>query len=383
MLPAFISQLQQPRMALADSYLSDLSDEQRQAAVKRLLSDKNSPAQMGGTMPACLQSVLQVLSAEPDFDKFATLKMMVDDEKRTELILSREGRHHEKAGEKTPMLIKSLRPATAGCYLNWQPALSQFAGYYAKPGDAKAKDGSKKKAVPSKKGQQKKMHSTARMYGGKWTQVQALSLVVTQLWKWHEKYGGVPRFVSSGSHAWSFWIQGLMFVRMHGSAQDVSKKPSPSDIKDAMDRVLAGEVDPGPAEDGGETLPAAAEDDAGDDAADVEVGSQSVSSISSSSSDSSSNSVSCSSSQDKKKKKKDSSKKSKKKSKKSKAKASKTKKGKGDSTAGTDKAEPTTAKAAKAKPKPAVKPPKAKPATKGPVFATKACTLCHEYLVCL
>ena len=174
------------------AYCHESTEEQKQAIVKRLMADKSSTtAPKLGIAPAkCLSSVLQLLSAEADFDKFAALKVAVDDQKRTDMIVKREGVHHEQASQMTPRLIKQLRPRVAGCYLNWQPTLSQFAGYFSKP-DIPSSSGDKKKGE-KKKIPRKKMHSTARMYGGKWTQMQALNLVVAQLWKWHEKYGGAP-----------------------------------------------------------------------------------------------------------------------------------------------------------------------------------------------
>ncbi|CAE7227424.1 unnamed protein product [Symbiodinium microadriaticum] len=188
--------------------------------------------------------------------------MAVDDEQREEIILKREGHHHEKAGELTPRLIKDLRPKVAGCYLNWQPSLNQFAAYFKRPPVAESSD---KKRGP-KKTKQPKMHSTARVYGGKWTQIQALSLVVAQLWRWHVKYGG-----------------------------DSAGKPSASQIKDAMERVLAGEVDPGDPDAPAEELPAPhvpAEDNADEapEAHSDDSESSSSSRASSSSSDSSSSS---------------------------------------------------------------------------------------------
>ena len=166
--------------------------------MKRLMADKNTTgaaptaSKLGLASGKCLPAVLQALSAEADFDRFAALKAAVDDEQRAELIIKREGRHHEAAAEFTPALIKGLRPKVAGCYLNWQPALSQFAGYFRKPSVAESSGG--KKSDNKKKGARQtrtKMHSTARMYGGKWNQTQALNLVVSQLWSWHRKYGGV------------------------------------------------------------------------------------------------------------------------------------------------------------------------------------------------
>ena len=184
------------RTALVAAYLHECTEGEQKTIVDRLMADKKTtPAAAtaggkvaGGKVAAskCLPSVLQLLTAEPDFDKFAALKMAVDDEQREEIILKREGHHHEKAGELTPRLIKDLRPKVAGCYLNWQPSLNQFAAYFKRPPVAESSD---KKRGP-KKTKQPKMHSTARVYGGKWTQIQALSLVVAQLWRWHVKYGG-------------------------------------------------------------------------------------------------------------------------------------------------------------------------------------------------
>ena len=176
---------------MTTAYLPDLCEGERQKLVKRLMADKNqkttASAKLGPESSKNLQSVLQLLTNEGDFDKFAALKVAVDDDARTDLVMKREGHSKEKASELTPALIKGLRPKAAGCYLNWQPAASQFAGYYQKPLDAK-KDSQKK---GGKTKARKQMHSTARMYGGKWSQGQALNLVVSQLWAWHRKYGGV------------------------------------------------------------------------------------------------------------------------------------------------------------------------------------------------
>ena len=182
------------------AYLPECTEGERKAIVDRLIADKKATtaATTAGKVAAatskCLPSVLQLLTAEPDFDKFAALKIAVDDERREEIVLKREGYHHEKAGELTPRLIKDLRPRVPGSYLNWQPSLNQFAAYYKKPDVAESSD---KKRGAGKRKQQKKMHSTARVYGGKWTQTQALNLVVVQLWKWHAKYGGVSQLQAS------------------------------------------------------------------------------------------------------------------------------------------------------------------------------------------
>ena len=141
----------QPRMTLVTTYLTHLTDTEKQAVVKRLLSDKTTNAQspfskLGEESSKCLPSVLQVLSAEPDFDKFAALKVAVDDEKRAELVFRTEGWHRDKANERTPALIKNLRPQAPGCILNWQPALNQFAGYFTRPTPAESSSGEKKLA---------------------------------------------------------------------------------------------------------------------------------------------------------------------------------------------------------------------------------------------
>ena len=178
------------------SYLHHLSEKEQEDVVQRLLADKNTTsaargaAKSGLAFSKSLPSVLQILTAESDYDKFADLKMAVDDEQRAEVILKREGLHREKAAEFTPLLIKNLRPKVPGCCLNWQPALCQFAGYFRKPADAAGSVGKKKGKKGGDASSRKSMHSTARLYGGKWTQLQALNLVVAQLWKWNQKYGG-------------------------------------------------------------------------------------------------------------------------------------------------------------------------------------------------
>ena len=148
-----------------------------------------STVEGGAKVPKCLDAVLQTLMGKQDFDKFADLKEARDDQKRVNLVLEHEGFHPAKAAEFTPRLIKELRPKVPASYLNWQPSWKQFAGYYPKPA---------KMGAPSKRGKIKKtgsergnLHSTARQYGGKWSQHQALCLVVAQLWKWHAKSGKV------------------------------------------------------------------------------------------------------------------------------------------------------------------------------------------------
>ena len=170
-------------------YLKDLPAAEHERILERLMPLKKSitPASAAAKgSPKCLGAVLQVLYGDEDFQKFAELKEQIDDQERSNIILRREGYHHELATQFTPLLIKQLRPQVPGCCLNFQPALSQFAGYYKKPLAAKGSE------APTKKSKARtKHHSTARVYGGKWTQFQALYLVVMQLWAWHKSHGGV------------------------------------------------------------------------------------------------------------------------------------------------------------------------------------------------
>lgn len=138
--------------------------------------------------PACLHSVLKLLESEEDFNKFLDIKNRMDDEKRTELIIEREGYHRSKARAMTPRLIKELAPPIRRCYVSMQVNLKRFNGFYFKP---EASASSRKRPKGSKKqAKLKDMHSTARTWGEKWSQEQALNLVIGQLWAWHKKYDG-------------------------------------------------------------------------------------------------------------------------------------------------------------------------------------------------
>ena len=167
------------RKGLVQSYMPDLKTTECLKILNRLLPLKTTTKsfRVSATKgsPKCLGSVLQALSGEEDFSKFMDLKEKFDDEQREKIVMQREGYHHEKASHWTPKLFKDLKPQAPGVYLNFQPSMKQFAGYYKKPKGSKVKG-------PAK-------HSTARVYGEKWSQEEALGLVLRQLWSWHKKYG--------------------------------------------------------------------------------------------------------------------------------------------------------------------------------------------------
>ena len=166
------------------AFFPDASANDQAAKVSRLL--QSTEVGIKRKTPECLHAVLQILSTEDDFSKLADLKVQADDDRRTNLIIKREGYHRGKAAAFTPKLIKDLKPPGAGIYINMQTAISQFAGYYERPPPTE-KDKDKKRAKTA--GKVGRFHTTARLWGGKWTQLQALTLVVNSLWGWHKKYG--------------------------------------------------------------------------------------------------------------------------------------------------------------------------------------------------
>lgn len=174
-----------PRTCLVGHFCPHLSDQQRQDIINKWLKGKGSTN--ASKAPGCLHSVLKVLETEEDFNKFVDMKTRLDDEQRTKLIVEREGFHRSKARQMTPKLIKMLAPPGPKSYISMQTSLKRFNGFYFKPG---ASSSSRARPVGStKKGRLRDLHSTARTWGDKWTQEQALNLVVGQLWSWHRKYG--------------------------------------------------------------------------------------------------------------------------------------------------------------------------------------------------
>ena len=157
-------------------------------------------------------------------------------------------------------------------------------------------------------------------------------------------------------------------------AEDMSGKPTAAQINEVLERVLAGEMDPGTADQEDDDLPPAAlakdEDPEEDGACEGEAST----SNSNSSSTSSSSSESSQSSSTDKGKKKDKKRKGKKKKKDKRGKASsKTKKDK--ATAAGAATEAKTVKETKAKPAKAKQPPKAKAAKAKPATKGAACSV--------
>lgn len=138
-----------------------------------------------GYKPKCLREVLGAMSYEPDSKKFFDLFEQVNDEHRRELVLERCGYTREAGVQRTPRIVKDLRPQRHGCYLVWQTSASiaAFEGYYP----LKPEELAKQKA--NKKGRKKTHVTKSRSYGGKYTQFQALKHVVDALWTLHGKEG--------------------------------------------------------------------------------------------------------------------------------------------------------------------------------------------------
>ena len=188
------------RMAVVRNFCTHLTEDAMKALVESMTKksdsdDTSKRLQKDARVPDCLHAVLKVLSAEEDFTRFEDLKSKMDDEKRLDLIIRREGYHHSKASKFTPKLITDLRPPGLGIYLNMQPTLSQFAGYYEKPTAAtSSKDSKGSKVKKQRVTRGGNMHTTARKWGGKWSQGDALALVVSQLWAWHKNMAMFPGY---------------------------------------------------------------------------------------------------------------------------------------------------------------------------------------------
>ncbi|CAL1162709.1 unnamed protein product, partial [Cladocopium goreaui] len=189
-----------PKMAVVRHFCTHLTEDAMKALVESMTKksdsdDTSKRLQKDARVPDCLHAVLKVLSAEEDFTRFEDLKSKMDDEKRLDLIIRREGYHHSKASKFTPKLITDLRPPGLGIYLNMQPTLNQFAGYYEKPTAAtSSKDSKGSKVKKQRVTRGGNMHTTARKWGGKWSQGDALALVVSQLWAWHKNMAMFPGY---------------------------------------------------------------------------------------------------------------------------------------------------------------------------------------------
>ena len=125
-----------------------------------------------------MHAVLQELQNEKDASSFKALKEQVDEQTRTEIVLRRCGHSKEQATQKTPVLIKRLKPPVDKVILCWQANLDAFEGYYPRPGASEDK----------KRGKRVKQRwSASRSYGpGLRSQLDALWQIVQFLW-WHHK----------------------------------------------------------------------------------------------------------------------------------------------------------------------------------------------------
>ena len=172
------------RMSLLKSAFPGKADAEYLKLWDRLLKTKETKQMY---KPSCMQAVLQELQQEKDASSFQTLKEQVDELTRTEIVLKRCGHTKEQAMNRTPLIIKRLKPPVEKSILCWQANLEAFEGYFPRPGAAEDK----------KKGKRVKTHwSASRSYGpGLRSQADALWQIVRFLWTHHKKMGGDSRLI--------------------------------------------------------------------------------------------------------------------------------------------------------------------------------------------
>ena len=139
-----------------------------------------------------LAGVLSKLEHEEDGNEFVRLKESIDEEQRTQFILSRVGHARAKAARFTPRHIKNLKPPTHGAVLTWQPTCFSFQAYFPIPEKERKEAAEKAKAAAKKRATRKVQTywSRSRSYKEKRTKLEALTWVVKWLWKKHKESGG-------------------------------------------------------------------------------------------------------------------------------------------------------------------------------------------------
>ena len=174
-----------PRKCLIDAQFPDVSANERECLLDRLLSTRKVKGAAGPCKSSILHEVVKVLAGDEDEKQFDDLKNEVESKWRHDFIVERMGHSKEAASALTPAPIKKLRPPVAGCVLVWQVARFAFEAYWplaSAPAPKKSKTG---------KTTRRKTHtSTSASYKQKRTQVQALLHCVTFLWKNYKKEGG-------------------------------------------------------------------------------------------------------------------------------------------------------------------------------------------------
>lgn len=176
------------RMALIKACFPDTDLPEQEKMLERLLSTSSRKQSFKSPV---LRDVLNLLEGDDDAKQFAELKLKIDDEWRSDFLVSRVGRAKGQAESLTPVMIKGLKPPGPKIYLCWQLSTSTFEGYYPRSSDAIAKA----KASRKNPGARVKTHfTTSKTYGGvkNLSQFDALSHVVRFLWGHHQRQGGVP-----------------------------------------------------------------------------------------------------------------------------------------------------------------------------------------------
>ena len=165
-------------MSLLQAYFPQHTEPEWQQMLDRLFAT-NKKRRIVRT--AGLEEVLQSADLENPED-FADFKQEFQDQVREDLILRRLGGLKSAKAFSTPVVIKNLRPAAAGCVLNFQHSTSSFQGYC-------------RRALTEAQLQNKRVkpyYSTSAKFGLQRTQEAALRMVVTFLWKKHKEAGKDP-----------------------------------------------------------------------------------------------------------------------------------------------------------------------------------------------
>ncbi len=170
------AQLQQ-RMSLIQAFFPDVSEARQHEMLSRLMATACKSVER---LPLDqLGSVMKCLEHEPDFGKLSGFSAEIENNRIHEMVMKRFGQSHGEKKPVTPAAVKDLCPPTARIW--WQLSASTFEGYYAIPADV---------VKASKRKVTKKDWTCSRTYGAKHTVVQALSIVINKLWKFHRDVGG-------------------------------------------------------------------------------------------------------------------------------------------------------------------------------------------------
>lgn len=171
------------RMSLVRVWFSGEPAEQQWERARRFLETSSRNLVKVNGMREAIEELEKVEKTAGDDARMLKVSAeALDSEETEQLIKARVNQPRASAWTATPDCLKSLRP-DINCMLVYQFRTSSFQAYYPRPLTEEALRNPKIK----------KFYSTSRSFGGgKWTKVQALTMVVRFLWQHHKKRKFVP-----------------------------------------------------------------------------------------------------------------------------------------------------------------------------------------------